>query len=46
MKVSSSSMIARMSEMPAVVALRRRKVRFVRLAMMLAIVVLPVPEGP
>ena len=44
--VSSSAMILRMSEMLAVVAFRRRRVRFVLAAMMLATVVLPVPDGP
>ena len=44
--VSSSSMIARMSASPAVVALSFRSVRFVFSAMMRATVVLPVPDGP
>ena len=44
--VSSSEMIFRISEMLAVVAFRRRRVRFVLAAMMLATVVLPVPDGP
>ena len=44
--VSSSAMILRMSEMLAVVAFRRRRVRFVLAAMMLATVVFPVPDGP
>ncbi len=44
--VSTSPMIAFTSCRDAVVALRWYRVFFVRWAMMLAMVVLPVPEGP
>ena len=44
--VSSSAIIALMSEMPAVVALSLRNVRLVFSAIILATVVLPVPDGP
>ncbi len=44
--VPMSLMMSLMSEMEAVVALSRWRGRLVRLAMMLATVVLPVPEGP
>ena len=45
-RVPTSAMMSRTSCREAVVALRRYRVRWVRLAMMLAMVVLPVPEGP
>ena len=45
-KVSSSSMIALMSAMPAVVAFRWYSLRSVCCAMMDATVVLPTPDGP
>ena len=44
--VPMSLMMSLMSEMEAVVAFKRCSGRLVRLAMMLATVVLPVPEGP
>ena len=44
--VSSSAMMAFMSFSEALVAFSRRRERSVRRAMMLATVVLPVPEGP
>ena len=44
--VSSWETISLMSEVEAVVALSLQSLRFVRSAMMLATVVLPVPEGP
>ena len=45
-RVPTSSMMSRMSAREAVVAFRRRSARPDSLAMMLATVVLPVPEGP
>ena len=44
--VPTSSITPRMSDREAVVALSLRSVRPERLAMMLATVVFPVPEGP
>ena len=45
-KVSSSSMIALMSAMPAVVAFKWYNLRSVCCAMMDATVVFPTPDGP
>ena len=44
--VPTSSITARMSASPAVVALSLRRARLVFSAMMRATVVFPVPEGP